>query len=198
MTKTSRSLVLLAVVGCWSCSEPAFLNVPTSPSATLPTETARGSGLPIAERLRRVEGISSGEGGCGDGDSTIDACLPPGRVRLAASGGSLQGEYAGGFQRLDNVHIFAVESFNLNGIEGSRPLADTSGLMEFSVRENARVLIQLSFPGGAQRIEGSAVPTFRLDNDGQCLSGRRLTTTFELTLEYLGKTSVTDTHCTAT
>jgi hypothetical protein len=60
------------------------------------------------------------------------------------------------------------------------------------------VLIQLTFPGGIQRIVGSAVPTFRLESDAQCASGQRLTTRIELTLEYLGRTAITDTHCTAT
>ena len=196
MAKSVRSLVLLAVAGCWSCSDTASLNVPTSPSATVPTETARGSGSPIVEPMRRTQEFGGGGNSCSD-------CLtyPGGRVHLAVSGGSLQDEYGSGTQFGGDIYAFQV-SHNAHGLslEGSGRLAGTSGLASFGVDPGGRagVILQLSFPGGIQQASGFAVPTFRLDNDGQCPSGRRLTTTFELTLEYLGKTSVTDTHCTAT
>jgi len=193
MTKMGRSLVLLAVAGCWSCSDPAFLNVPTSPSATVPTETARGSGSPIVEPLRRVE----------EGSGGGEVCYPPecieypgGRVHLTASGGSLQGEYSG-VQFQDDIYRFSGEV----GLAGSGRLAGINGGMNLGVGGTAHlagVYMELTFPGGIQQIRGSAVPTFSLENDGQCPSGRRLTTRFELTLEYLGQTTVTDTHCTAT
>ena len=194
MITTYRPLVLLVAASAWSCSDPALLNGPTAPTAAVPAETARGSESPTVEPMRRVEEVGSGGDIC-------DICVsyPGGRVRLAAAGGELQGEYSSGTQFPDDIYRFAPET-GLNGtlaLVGSGRLAGVNGVMDLSVNGSARLLIQLSFAGGIQKIAGSAVPTFRLDNDGQCPSGRRLTTTFELTLEYLGKTSITDTHCTA-
>jgi hypothetical protein len=115
-------------------------------------------------------------------------------VFLAASGGNLQSDTAEGGQDGVNIYRFYLEKVSLVG--SGRLAGSTSGLLDLSVSETAHVLIRLPFPGGVQWFEGSAVPTFRLNSDGECPSGQRLTTTFVLALEYLGKTSVTETHCT--
>ena len=102
----------------------------------------------------------------------------------------------------DDIYDFDAPEAGRIALTGSGRLAGINGGMSLGVGGTAvtsRVYTwELKFPGGIQQIRGSAVPTFRLENDAQCPSGRRLTTTFELTLEVpSGKLTVTDTHCTA-
>ena len=197
-TTICRALLLLVAASSWSCSDPASLNMPTGPSGALLGPSARGSDAPTAEPMRRAEEVSGGGTTC-----FLNDCLtyPGGRIDIAGPGGSLTSQYARGFQTIDDIYDFNPAS-GLNGtlvLVGSGRLSGQDGTMDLGVdRQNASVLIQLAFPGGIQKITGSAVPTFSLQSDGQCQSGQRLTTTFTLTLEYLGKTTVTDTHCTAT
>ena len=120
-------------------------------------------------------------------------------MEVAASGGDLRGEYIQGAELGDDVHRFRVGGGGGStiGLTGSGRLAGSGAAMQLIVDGDARVLIRVFFPAGNQESEGSAVPGFRLENDAQCPSGRRLTTRLGLTLEYLGKTTIVDTHCTA-
>ena len=195
MMTTSRALILLAAAAACSCSNPASLDVPTAPSSDAPGATARGSASTV-EPMRRVEDTGGGGEVC-----LLPNCLlyPGGRVVLVASGGTLEGEYSTGAQAADSVYRWAVGRFGGQlSLVGTGRLDGVSGLMEISLMNTPGVVIQLLFPGGVQKITGSGVPAFRLEADVQCPSGQRLTTSFELTLEYPGKTSITDTHCTAT
>ena len=195
MMTTSRALILLAAAAACSCSSPASVDGPTAPSPAIPGAAARGSASTI-EPMRRVEETGGGGELC-----LLPHCwfYPGGRVVLAASGGTLEGQYSPGAQGAGNVYRWEVG--RLGGqlsLVGAGRLDGINGSMEISLMDTPRVLIQLLFPGGVQKITGSGVPAFKLEADVQCPSGQRLTTSFELTLEYLGKTTITDTHCTAT
>ena len=195
MMTTSRALILLAAAAACSCSNPASQEGPTAPSPAAPGAAARGSASTI-EPMRRVEETGGGGEVCG-----FDFCwpYPGGRVVLAASGGTLEGAYSLGAQRVGDVYRWEVGRLGGHlSLVGAGRLDGINGSMEISLMDTPRVLIQLLFPGGVQKITGSGVPAFKLEADVQCPSGQRLTTSFELTLEYLGKATITDVHCTAT
>ena len=127
--------------------------------------------------------------------------LPGGLIRVNASGGSLEGQYQTGAQEPNNVYTFEPDT-GFGGhfvLVGSGRLDGQRAGVALSVdKDNAKVFIQVAFPAGIQKNVDSGVPIFRLDADGKCASGQRLTTSVELTLEYLGRTTLTDSHCTAT
>lgn len=192
---TRHALTLLAAAAVCSCADSASPTAPTIPGATS-VDSARGSAAATAETMRRVEEVDGGGNQC-----VGETCLeyPGGAVHIEASSGSLEGQYRTGQQFQTDIYTFGPDT----GLAGRLDLVgsgrlDGGRVSVLSVKKDAaKVLLHLDFPGGIQRIEGSGVPTFRLEADAHCASGQRLTTSVELRLEYLGRTSLTDTHCTA-
>ena len=182
---------ILPVVGlaiCFTAFGCTGVATPTRPSAS----------ADVPASLNRVVDDA---GGSGDPECLVERpCRLIGQVRITAASSTSVGNYSPfgtkGVQTLGNINDFAFFAL-LTGtgrFEGAQP---SSIFLDVSASV-ATVTVQMPAPGGRLYLAtASATPVFTAIADASCvLTGVRLDTRLVVTLEHLGKTEITDSHCT--